>query len=236
MAKSKSGAKADLINSFTPGELEGQLQAFLSLDRYFSPQDWIERYGIKVPERITLPVDLVKLAVLVNEPCPFVKGKTVKQTHYLFYMPPDFSGRPLNVMAWQGVSSKGGQPLISDHQMGDLYPFAVDIARNSWYLMFEEVVPSMVSKTFNEQLKLKPETYDVSKIIECASMHFLVFDKNGYHLNESKYGRTWDRDDDGSYFASGNFDKFGFSLNDRYYLNSDREPELGIFLHRRLEQ
>lgn len=207
-------------------------------DRFFGPEDWKKYFGIELPKHIYLPVKIEELTAILESPCPFVQGKKVKETHYLFYLPVDFNGEPLTIGKWQEMFPHGSQPKFYRYMNVNAwykdYGFAkMDTARFSWFLMFEGVIPGTESKTWDEQLALKSENYDVPKLIEVTPMHFLVHKKNdGQRINENIWGRTCDVDSDGDHVRAGNFDGDGFGVCNRD--DSYRNSDLGLFLFRKL--
>jgi hypothetical protein len=230
-------AVADFIieRTITPSAADNALLSILESKRFFGPEDWTRHFGIKMSKSTSLPIPTAQLQAILESPCPFIKDKKVKKTHYLYYLPADFNGEPLTIGKWQEMFPQGSQPkfyLYMNVGYKD-YGFAkTDTARFSWFLMFEGVIPGTEYKNWDEQLALKPENYDVPKLVECAPMHFLAFKKNGRRINEKMWGRTRDVDSNGDHVSAGHFDDGGFDVS--HYYDSYRHPLLGLFLFRKL--
>jgi hypothetical protein len=224
--------------TITPTAADDMLLSILKPERFFGPADWTRHFGIEMPESISLPIPAGQLQSILESPCPFIKGKKVKETHYLYRLPVDFNGEPLTIGKRQEMFPQGSQPKFYRYMNVDAwykdYGFAkTDTARFSWFLMFEGEIPGTESKNWDEQLALKPDNYDVPKLVECAPMHFLAYKNNdGQWINENMWGRTCDVNSDGDHVYAGYFVGDGFYVFNDY--DSDRNSYLGLFLFRKL--
>ena len=237
--KALTKAVADLIieKTINPTEADKQLLSILEPERFFGPTDWMRHFGLELPESIALPILIDELKSILDGPCPFVNGKTVKETHYLFYLPADIKGAPLTVKQWQEMFPDDEQPCFYSYMEDDAwyndFAFAkTDTARFSWFLMFEGVIPGSESKNWEEQIAMKSDGYEVPKLVECTPMHFLAYKKNdGQRINENMWGRTCDVDSGGDHVDAGDFDSDGFGIDS--HCDSVRLSSLGLFLFRK---
>lgn len=199
---------ARLINNEILGstELDNQLLSLLDDSRFFGPADWLKYYDIEVIG-LKLPKPVEELKAILESPCPFVEGKKVKETHYLFCMPFDYTEKPLTVNQWleiykheasinfRGVDDRGHNCGYYDSDYRKLDFSKTTTANYVWYLMFEGVIPDSKNKSFFEQVHfLKNQKYELPRAIEILSMLLLVFEKNKYLIGGSSLisGRTTD--------------------------------------------
>jgi len=100
--------------------------------------------------------------------------------------------------------------------------------------MFEGVIPDSQNKIWEDQLKMKPDGYEIPKVVEVVPLHFLIYRKNnGQRIDEDVWGRTIDVDSDGSHVRAGRFDGDGFYVYS--YYDSHRHSYLGVFFLRKIE-
>lgn len=225
-------AVADVLLEQT--EADRRLSSILKPDQYFGPTDWIRHFGVKELQDVRLPVTLSCLKKVLESPCPFILGKLVKETHYLYYLPLEFRGAPLTIMRWWELFPYEGEPCFyTDTWYKDEDFATIDTARLQWFLMFKGVMPGSESHTREEQLLLKPDKYTVPKAVECVPMHFLSFIKNGgQRINSNIFGRTQDIYQ-GNHVFVGLFENTGLCIFN-YVASSDRNSSVGQFLFRRL--
>jgi len=233
-----ANAVARLIKQKTvsPSFAEKQL-GFLEPGRFFGPTDWVKIFGIEISEFVASPglLSRFNLREVLDGPCPFVVGKTVKETHYFFYLPPNFDGKPLTLKTWQRIFPETGEFCFSAYMDSGAwfrdYDFAKEgLARWSWYLMFEGVVPGSGSKTWEEQLAFKPQGYEIPSLVECVPLYLLTACKNGSLRRPFGYGRTDD-------FTDFTRVEVGFSTKNLDVNQSPPiqvSPSIGLFLFRKL--
>ncbi len=230
-------ARAMIYLAIKPHPLDAQLAGILDASRYFGPTDWARHYGVEFAQDFGLPLPLGQLQSILDEPCPFVAGRQVKDTHVLYCLPKQVNGKALTVMEWQAVHPEDGQPKFYSYGEKSWYreyEWAKEhVAGSDWYLTFEGVLPGSQKKKWNEQLEMVPKDYVVPNVVGVLPMHFLFFQKDGRRINESMYGRTSDIDSDGARVGMGDFDDNGLSINSDW--DDVRSRHLGVFVARKLK-
>ena len=187
------------------------LAGILPSDRFFGPLDWENYFGLEIS--LGLPPDMTDLKAILNQDCPFVPGKKVSETHYLFCLPNNFSAKNLSALRTNWSSSSENQIKFS------LYPDVVKRsatrceapdsfkinnfnAQSNWYLAFKGFVPGYEEKTWSQQVEgiyynrdfENPKfIYEIPKAIEVIPMFFMVYVKNGKIIESCGYGRTSDQ-------------------------------------------
>lgn len=183
------------------------LLSLLDDHQFFGPVEWLRHFNIKM-KNIDWPDSFHPLETILNSSCPFVLGKKVKETHYLFCLPNDYNGQPLTINQWEiiykheknlAIRSTDVQGITrnySDSCYQSLDFSKKEKARFDWYLMFKGIIPGSTKKTFSEQKEmLKKIGYEIPKAIEVLPMFLLAHEKNkklftsGYQI----HGRTADK-------------------------------------------
>jgi hypothetical protein len=217
---------ADLIINEFFGEtrVDRELRSILEPESYFGPQDWLRYYAINFePE---LPIPLSNLKKILDADCPFTFGKKIKETHFLFCLPPEIDGRYFNLRNWYALYAATKQPHFSNDGPGkDPWWFKehFSIIRSgdcSWFLMYKGVVPIKEPSglTFKNTLEGAilnlPDYYKLPHANECAAMHFLTFIKNDERNNEFVMGTVIDKGPTGDNVSVGRFGKIGLSVRE----------------------
>lgn len=200
---------ARLINNELLGstKLDNQLLSLLDDSHFFGPSDWLRYYGAKI-YNLELPMPIEMLENILNKDCPFIKGKKVKETHFLFFLPNNFNGLPLTINQWLEIYKyevKVKFRGINDYERPCDYQESgyqrLDFSKtltagHKWYLMFEGIIPDSKNKGFGEQIAfLRKQEYELPRAIEVLSMLLLILEKNKYLIGESSLisGRTADQ-------------------------------------------
>ncbi len=251
---------ARLINNkmLNSTEVDRQLLLLLDENRFFGPTDWLKYYGIKISE-FDLPISFTELSKILEENCPFVKDKKIKETHYLFCLPDNFNGESLTVKKWKEIypTTKNSKAFFHDKMTEDYEwqtnhkSIITDVARYKWYLMFEGLPKNFFEKNFIEQINDKIPGYGIPKLVECVPIHFLIYEKNGYFINSGyetlygcgTYGRTasihYFSDNEPNHICVGRFGKKGLYIYSGHtgdYAASDKErnSSVGMFFFKEL--
>ena len=105
--------------------------------RIFGPKEWKEYYGINVDAPVFDKT-------VFNEPCPFEKGRTIQETHYIFFGPSNERGHPLTIMHWETLTNIPGHPQIFKNDSGWWNHVSAGRQRsckNSWYALYKGIAP-----------------------------------------------------------------------------------------------
>jgi len=238
-----------------PTEIDLALLSIMDDNDFFGPADWLRYYNERV-EDYDLPISIEKLNNILEEDCPFTRGKKIRDTHFLFYLPKNFHGNPLTIMKWQEIYPKSRKSTDKESFCGfsgyidaknkDYHDsLAVDctqknVARNNWYLMPKNLPKILGDKTFLEQAMDKPDTYGIARLIECVPIYFLYFEKTGGRVNTFSLtspfnGNTSDVDSRKETIRVGTFSESGVDIIDGYTIRCTPLGHGSIFLFRKLE-
>ena len=158
----------------------------------------------------------------LNSPCPFNKGKLVKDTHFAFLGISGINGQPLTVAKWLKLYPGNGQPKFyfdtDPWHVGQPHTDVVTMQLR-WYLMLKDIVPGSTSKTPEEQVAMLPEGYEVPTTIMEVTKDILVFRKTGERPNGSRWAACTERTVETDKVSAGRvscvgcFNESGLSVN-----------------------
>lgn len=181
------------------GPISIQLARTIMGDNFFGAEDWETHYGVRLFLRKKLLSVMTKFPWgedVLNAPCPFVKGKLVKETHFAFLGISDINGQPLTVAKWIELHPATGQPKFYFHQnpwhKGQPHTDMVAMQLR-WYLVLKDIVPGSTNKTPEEQVALLPVEYGISTTIIESTKDILVFRKTGKRPNYSRWAACSER-------------------------------------------
>lgn len=199
---------------------------------FFGPSHWKMRFGINIGDDLRLPISNNQLKKILNEPCPFVAKKSVAETHFLFYLPHSLGKKRFTVNGWNKFLVRKRESRIYSNKTWYLDEnFVKDITpRYHWYLIFRGIIPDSCNKTWEEQLKMIPETHEVPFACETLSMYILS--NKIKHKGPQRNGRVMDKTSTGQRVTAGFFGTWEYHMNsgkenEKYYLN-------GIYAIRKL--
>ncbi len=189
---------------------------------FFGVEEWSSLYGVNLSIKQLRGITRFPWSEdVLNAPCPFYKGKSVKETHFAFLGLDAFKGKPLTILKWQELHPDSGQPKFYSYAPDNWY--AKEKFGNEptcgfrWYLMPLEILPDSADKTYQEQVAMfdkiyqeqvamLPADYEVPHAIEEVTKVILYYRKNGICLNPTRYGRCQDVASDGRRVHVGSFD------------------------------
>jgi hypothetical protein len=196
----------------------------------FSIADWQTFYNLALRNRARLSIaDFPWSAAVLDSPCPFHKGKMVRETHFAMIAIGAANGEPLTISHLQALNPKATEPRFYAYRDSLLAndPFATtEGIRFGWHLLLKEIVPGSENKTFFEQKSMLPPEYEVPIAAAEAAKDVLMFKKLQHYVNPKRYARTNSVASDGTRVIVGS------SAPDGLYIGSDwsgrRDPEVGI--------
>lgn len=189
-------------HAYSMEEMDGRFGDFLLPEMFFGPLDWRKQFGKMwryyfsepLPEQIELPCSWSDLQLIMSHPCPWNRGRQVKETHFLYYLP-KFSeeSNQLTGQKWAELCPKEDYfPLVaSDYEKEwlSVYPFAAkQTARFSWYLGLKNIVPRDRLNGYGIKMENGNPLYEMPSFIECAPMYLLFGLKNKRYLNPDRLG------------------------------------------------
>lgn len=165
----------------------------------FGKAKW-EKYFGDVGEEPPLPLNIEEI---LNSPCRFWPGKTVKETHVLFLLPKTINKKPLTLLELKNISGTtvskkcsetfGHQTFIEGYDCHCLTLHGdVPVKQSEWLLITKKEIPLTNSKEYPNQIAtLKRHTnYRVPKVMEVlACMITDRIDSSEPYVSE-KWGST----------------------------------------------
>jgi len=221
VALDKAGMTCELWKQLTKSQMARRVVAFIKNQKSFEPttsqklarailgknffgvEEWSSLYGVSFSNKqLREVVEFPWSEDVLNAPCPFHKGKSIKETHFAFLGLDTFKGKPLTILKWQELHPDSDQPKFYSYAPDNWY--AKEKFSNEstcgfrWYLMPLEIVPESADKTYAEQIAMLSADYEVPLAIEEVTKIILYYRKNGVYLNPTSYGRCQDVASDGS--------------------------------------
>ncbi len=179
------------------GSIHHKLARAVLGNNFFGVEEWATFYGASFTKKQLREVSEFPWGEdVLSSPCPFVKGKLVKDTHFAFLGVSRLGGTPLTVMKWHKLHPPTGQPkfYFTDNPWHGGQPHTdVAVMELRWYLMLKEIVPDSTSKKPEDQAKMLPAEYEVPTTIAEVSKDLLIFRKTGEHPNCSKWAACRER-------------------------------------------
>ncbi len=222
------------------GGLEGSVHQRLARaimgKNFFGIEDWSALYGVNFSQKqLRAIAEFPWGEDILNSPCPFHKGKTIRETHAVFLGLDRFMGKSLTIMKWQEIHPADGQPRFYSYPQ-DCWYKDEKFANNPtcsfrWYLMPLLIVLNSEGKTYQDQVALLPAEYEVPFAIAEVGKCLLYHRKNGTFLNSNRYGRCQDVASDGYRVLVGGFDSDG--LNVDYSTDGHRHDDIGLAASRK---
>ena len=199
-----------------------------------------ERYFGDVGATPPLPAGI---AQILNSPCPFWRGKQVRDTHLLVLIPKRVSGKALT-LDYLGELIKfpqgGGHATQYRYYWGGIREAIGSQASGSsyWVLMTKDVLPESRAKSYEDQRKLVADHakrtglgYKVPGALEAAVVMLLHHVRSGerlYSTSPLTYTRCRDKDKDGDPVFVGGFSSGGLRVIYNNYDHSDFRGVAGL--------
>ena len=182
-----------LRSSGLQGSVHHQLARTIMGKNFFGIEEW-SAYGVNFSKKQLREVTKFPWNKdILNAPCPFVKDKSIRETHFAFLGLYAIRGKPLTIIMWQELLHPAlGQPRFSSYASDSWYEnetfanFMTCAFR--WYLMPLEIILKPTDKP-QSQIEMLPPEYEVPFAIEEATKDLLYYRKNGVYLNSIRYGR-----------------------------------------------
>lgn len=223
------------------GGLEGSVhqklaRAILGKNNFFGVEEWSTLYGVNFTKKQLREIaDFPWNEDVLNAPCPFHKGKSIRETHFAFLGLDCIKGRPLPILKWQELHPQSGQPRFYSYAP-DCWYAKENFANKPtcgfrWYLMPLEIVPNSTDKSYQEQTAMLPKEYEVPLAIEEVTKLILYYRKNGIYLNPTNWGRCHDVTSGGRRVPVGYFDSDGLHVG--YWWAAYRTYPFGLAASRK---
>jgi hypothetical protein len=179
---------------------------------FFGIEQWRKFYAVHSAMDISRQLsEFPWSADVLNGPCPFFPGMSVKDTHFAFLGLRSLRGRSLTCLRWYKIHQRRFD-LDPTYWHRDQAYFAKKTCEFRWYLMLKEAMPNPEGRTYEEQIHLLPEDYEVPTVIEEVTKHVLYFVRNRIYVNKKRW--SWCRDTDtwGNQIYVGGFNRDGLDI------------------------
>lgn len=197
---------------------------------FFGAEEWLSHYGVAVSEIPEFPWD----EAVLNSPCPFVKGRKVKDTHFAFLGVPHNGERSMTITTLHQLHPANKQPrFYSTDPWYNNQGFATEIICSlRWYLLLKAIVPDSESKNWDEQCRTLPNEYEVPTGVEEVCKDLFCYKTSKSYLNRERYARVQDTTSHGVRVIVGYFDSDDLHV-DRSW-DARRSPVLGMAASRKV--
>lgn len=159
---------------------------------FFGPEEWFRFYGVDFPKTLEIPAFPWAIDTL-NAPCPFVKGRRVKDTHFAFLGLPMLLGQPLTIARWSEIHPVNGRIAlnVSTYLLNERFA-SKHTCEYRWYLTPLVSPPTLDDRTYNEQVEMLLPTYELSSAIVELTKHILYFRRTGLPIKPPHWARCGD--------------------------------------------
>lgn len=203
--------------------------------RTFFGGDWRDHLHITLPYQDQARVAsclAANLSTLANEPCPFVPGKTLRETHFVFLGLSNAGTEPLTLSKLDTLLRDHGRPLLSELSKASFADSFATTTQADTCLYVTPCEYPFDELDYKEQLQKLPEGYVASTAIEAAQAQLLSVIKSGKFFAGNHYGRCADRDNKGRRLMIGNGESDGLHIT----TDSANIPGcgIGIAVHRKI--
>lgn len=175
-------------------KFENYLLALPSGTKVFGQEQW-ETYWGSVGEVPHIPANIREI---LQQPCPWNKTKTKKDTHLLVLLPATVRDKPLTLNTFLKLAENpnGGRRAIcfDPHKALELYGNEVSEKGACWVLLYPDAIPDSRDASYSEQLKLiakKPgyEEPDIFTTLVCALTHYVHTGERIFSMESEIYTR-----------------------------------------------
>jgi len=179
------------------GSIESRMARVVLGRNIFDDADWMSYYDAKFTKRQLRDAGKFPWGEdVLNSPCPFNKGKTVRETHFAFLGISALNGAPLTVAKWLELHPATGQPKFyfnaNPWHTGQPHTDEATMTLR-WYLMLKDIVPGSTDMTPEDQVAMLPAEYEVPTTIAEVTKDILVFRKTDVRPNPSRWAACTER-------------------------------------------
>ncbi|OGN40855.1 MAG: hypothetical protein A2606_02540, partial [Candidatus Yanofskybacteria bacterium RIFOXYD1_FULL_42_10] len=188
------------------GGIDGSVQHKLARARmgqnFFGVEEYATLYGVNFSKKQLREVSGFPWGKdILDAPCPFNKGKTVRETHFAYLGVDKLNGSPLTIMKFQELHPESGQPKFRNYAPDSWYHqqvFATDkTMKLRWYLLLKNIVPNSTLTSWNDQKAMLPAEYEIPTAVEETAKDLFVQRKTGIYPNLKVYARVDDTSSNG---------------------------------------
>jgi len=193
---------------------------------FFGLVDWQNFYCMNFKQKEVSAIEKFPWnKKLLNSPCPFHKGRTIRETHFGFLGLDNIS-----ILELQKLNPHGMEPRFYSYAPGAWYSqqgFARNITlKFRWYLLLRNIVPNSESRTFDEQKEMVPCEYEIPSAVAETAKNLLIYKKTGSYVNPKRHARTLDTSSDVSRVHVGFCNAKGITISSN--LDTHIHEDIGI--------
>lgn len=204
---------------------------------FFGPEEWATFYNETIPVKLLRRTKFPWGEDVLEGPCPFVRGKSVRETHVAFLGLSRLGGKPLTILLFHELhpKSKGERPPFFRGDPNPWYAaegYAKDATLEArWHLVLREVLPGSVGVDHENQVKLLPAEYEVPVTVVEVSKNILSFRRTGVRPNPGIWARCQERTSHGGLSVVGYWDDYGLDVS---YWHGKAHSLVGVGASRKL--
>jgi len=211
----------ELVDSLKGRQALGwqEAQALMGEESFFGSEEWRKFFGEKfqlanIPE---IPWSQSEL-----------ENPGINQEHFLFLGLDQLDSKPLNLPAWQKLYPGGDNPKFClDWYLS--HKFAQGSCETRWYLMSVGIVEGSKSLSYDHQIAMLPDEYEVASAPERVTANVLYFLLNKKYL-DIDWARTSDKCYGGSRVDIRGRSEGGLSIS---YWDDDASDLIGLSASRK---
>lgn len=184
-----------IIRGSVEDSMRNKLARVLMGKNFFGIDDWIIYGANFTEEQLRRVAEFPWSEDILMNPCPFVKGMLVRDTHFAFLGVPSLYGEPLTVKRWLKLRAVNKLfRLVTNIPLAGLPHFDKATLELRWYLLLKDIVPDSDGKAYEEQVtKIPAEYYEIPTTIAEIMKNVLVFHKTGERPNSTRWAACKER-------------------------------------------
>lgn len=201
-----------MTGGFSPTSSQRMAREVLPKGLFFGPEEWITHSGIKVEFSKDQLDRIAEIPLSEKE----LKKPKINQPHFVFLGVDKPDDEPLNLKEWKKICPGPNHPkLFSDWILKET--FAKETCQFRWYSMPVGIVKGSDNLTYQQQLDMLPDSYEVPNVIERVTANFLFHKLNQKYLDQVFWARVRDKEKDFGYRVGvGGWADGGVCVNDWY--------------------
>jgi hypothetical protein len=184
---------------------------------YFGPSAWLSCGRLSDGEAASLPPG--EIVAYLEEPCPFISGSQVGDTHSLVFLPEIIGGESFCLNVLRRLVVPGDKLFFFNRE--NCWYASLDFAQarptGNWHLLFNGVLPGSPGLTYKKQKRLfRQGGYRSPGALTVISMYFLKARAAGDFVFIDQWGRTAESLGDGLRIRVGIFQPGEICVSSRW--------------------
>jgi|GEM_PF-5071687 len=181
------GRMQEFLRGSSPVVTVEMAQDIMGKKNFFGPEEWVRFFGkkIQIPNVPEIPWSQSEL-----------ENPEISQEHFLFLGLDRLDSKHLNLLTWQKVYSGDNHPKF----YWDWYlthKFAQVPCELRWYLMPVGILEGTLRLSYDRQINLIPDEYEVPGTVVRVTANILYYLLNAQYLDTGYWARVDDLSDGG---------------------------------------